>query len=159
MDKQGLIYKPYEAGQEKEISDMIWDVFSEFEAPDYSDKGIRIFKEFINPQRLANDIKNNGFIIYCCFEGSVLVGALALRNLKHISLLFVKKSHHNRGIAKELVRIIIGYIQTVNPYEYEITVNSSPYAVEVYKKLGFTATDTMQEKDGIIYMPMNKSLV
>ena len=156
MDKQELIYQPYEEGQEKDISDMIWDVFCEFEAPEYSEKGIKVFKYFINPQRLANDIRDNGFKIYCCFEGDILIGILALRNQKHISLLFVKKSHHKRGIAKELVRIIIEYMQIANPHVHEITVNSSPYAVEVYKKLGFTATDTMQEKDGIIYMPMSK---
>jgi GNAT superfamily N-acetyltransferase len=156
MDKQELIYKPYEEGQEKDISDMIWDVFSEFEAPEYSKEGINIFKDFINPQRLADDIRYNGFKIYCCFEGDILAGVLALRNQKHISLLFVRKSHHKKGIARELVRMIIEYIQKANPYVHELTVNSSPYAVEIYKKLGFTATDTMQEKDGIIYMPMIK---
>jgi GNAT superfamily N-acetyltransferase len=156
MDKQELVYQPYEEGQEEDISDMIWDVFCEFEAPDYSEKGNKIFKDFINPKRLADDIRDNGFKIYCCFEGDILAGVLALRNQKHISLLFVRKSHHKRGIARELVRIIIEYIQRANPSVHGITVNSSPYAVEIYNKLGFTATDTMQEKDGIIYMPMIK---
>ena len=158
MDKQELVYQPYEEGQEKDISDMIWDVFSEFEAPEYSEKGVEIFRNFINPQRLADDVKHNGFKIYCCYEGDILAGVLALRNTKHISLLFVRKSHHKKGIARELVNIIIEYIKMSNPYAKEITVNSSPYAVEIYKKLGFTATDIMQEKDGIIYMAMSKSI-
>ena len=158
MDKQELIYKPYEEGQEKDISDMIWDVFCEFEAPEYSEKGVEVFRAFINPQRLADDAKYNGFKIYCCYDGDILAGVLALRNKKHISLLFVRKSHQKRGIASELVRIIIEYIKMSNPYAIEVTVNSSPYAVEIYKKLGFVATDTMREKDGIIYMAMSKSI-
>ncbi len=44
-----LEYKTFKAGQEIIISEMIWVVFSEFEAPDYSDKGIQTFKEFIHP--------------------------------------------------------------------------------------------------------------
>ncbi|MGM9541909.1 MAG: GNAT family N-acetyltransferase [Candidatus Limivicinus sp.] len=34
------------------------------------------------------------------------------------------------------------------------TVNSSPYAVEVYRHLGFTPTDTEQLTNGIRYTPM-----
>ncbi|WP_190259354.1 GNAT family N-acetyltransferase [Pelotomaculum schinkii] len=35
-----------------------------------------------------------------------------------------------------------------------ITVHSSPYAREIYHKLGFTDTDVEQTKDGIRYIPM-----
>lgn len=34
------------------------------------------------------------------------------------------------------------------------TVNSSPYAVEVYRHLGFTPTNTEQLTNGIRYTPM-----
>ena len=34
------------------------------------------------------------------------------------------------------------------------TVNSSPYAVPVYRKLGFVETDTEQLADGMRYTPM-----
>ena len=34
------------------------------------------------------------------------------------------------------------------------TVNSSPYAVEVYRHLGFVPTDTEQLTNGIRYTPM-----
>lgn len=159
MDNLTLRYQPYKLGQEKAITDMIWDVFCEFEAPYYSEEGNKIFKEFINSQRLASDIRNNGFKIYCCFEDDVLVGVLALRNLTHISLLFVKKSHHRRGIAKELLNLAAADILRYNPDTKELTVNSSPYAVEIYNRMGFAATDTMREKNGIIYMPMKKLLV
>ncbi|WP_334295796.1 GNAT family N-acetyltransferase [Clostridioides difficile] len=36
----------------------------------------------------------------------------------------------------------------------EITVNSSPYAVEVYHKLGFKDTAVEQIVDGIRFTPM-----
>jgi predicted GNAT family N-acyltransferase len=36
----------------------------------------------------------------------------------------------------------------------EISVNSSLYAVEAYERLGFVATDTEQQKNGIRFVPM-----
>lgn len=40
-------------------------------------------------------------------------------------------------------------------YEVQVfTVNSSPYAVEVYRHLGFFPTDTEQVTNGIRYTPM-----
>ena len=37
---------------------------------------------------------------------------------------------------------------------FAITVNSSPYAVPVYHKLGFVDTDVGQISDGMRYTPM-----
>lgn len=158
LDNLKLRYAHYESGQEKAITDMIWNVFCEFNAPDYSEEGINTFKEFIDSERLANDIKNNGFKLYCCFHGNTPVGVLALRNTTHISLLFVKKSFHKRGIAKELLKLSVTDLMHDSPGTKELTVNSSPYAVEIYERMGFTATDNMREKSGIIYMPMKKLL-
>ena len=40
-------------------------------------------------------------------------------------------------------------------YEAQVfTVNSSPYAVEFYRHLGFKTTDTQQLTDGLRYTPM-----
>ena len=36
----------------------------------------------------------------------------------------------------------------------QITVNSSPYAVKVYERLGFMKTGEQQEKNGILFIPM-----
>ena len=100
MNNKQLCYRSFEEGQEIVLSEMVWEVFSEFEAPDYSEEGINTFREFINPQRLASEISNNKFKGYCCYDEVDLVGTLAFRDTTHISLLFVKKSHHERGIAK-----------------------------------------------------------
>ena len=36
----------------------------------------------------------------------------------------------------------------------EFTVNSSPYAVPIYRKLGFCDTDKEQTADGLVFTPM-----
>ena len=154
INSQSLIYKPFADGQETVVSEMVWEVFSEFEAPDYSSEGVDTFKEFIVPGILADKIKNEHFKVYCCFGEASLVGVLALRDTTHISLLFVKKKYHRRGIAKELLRMVVEDISKLKSDLRELTVNSSPYAVKIYKRLGFVATDTMQEQNGMKFTPM-----
>lgn len=156
MNDERLCYQIFKDGQEIAVSEMVWDVFSEFEAPDYSEEGINTFRKFIDSQRLANEISNNRCKVYCCYDKDDLVGTLAFRDITHIALLFVKKSHHKRGIAKELLGRAIKDIKRNNPNVEMLTVNSSPYAVEIYRRLGFNPTDNMQEKDGILFMPMKK---
>jgi ribosomal protein S18 acetylase RimI-like enzyme len=153
-----LQYLPYKEGQENIISELIWNVFEEFEAPDYTVEGVKTFKEYIRPDYIRNRVKNEGFKLYCCLDGKRIVGIIAFRNITHISLLFVEKSYHEKGIAKELLKISIEDIQKFNPDVVEITVNSSPYAVKIYKKLGFVSTDIIQMQNGIIYTPMKKML-
>ncbi|MEG0774239.1 GNAT family N-acetyltransferase [Clostridium sp.] len=52
--------------------------------------------------------------------------------LNHIALSFVDGKHHRQGIGKKLFQIVLE-----NSTAKEITVNSTPYAVEVYNRLGF----------------------
>ncbi len=69
---------------------------------------------------------------YGAFKNDELLGIIAMKNKSHLTLLFTKKEHHRKGVAKAL------FNQMLEISEVEvITVNSSPYAVEVYHKLGF----------------------
>ena len=67
--------------------------------------------------------------------------------------MFVDKDYHRQGIARQLFDTVISEL-TINPDNKEITVNSSPYAVVVYKHLGFIKTAEQQEKNGMLFVPM-----
>ncbi len=125
-------------------TELIIKVFMEFEAPDYSKDGVATFKQF-----LKGTVKDDTLIFYGEFLDEELRGVMALSKGSHISMMFVKKEHHRKGIAKAL----FNYIKEHSKNE-RITVNSSPYAIEVYKRLGFTPTDTEKETNGIRYTPM-----
>ena len=50
---------------------------------------------------------------------------------------------------------LVGVLAMRRDYTDQVfTVNSSPYAVEVYRHLGFVPTDTEQLTNGIRYTPM-----
>jgi len=136
---------------------LVWEVFLEFEAPDYSDEGIQEFKSFIEYESIKAKMQGNQFHIWTCFDDKCLIGVLATRPPCHISLLFVDKQYHRQGIARAMVNQMTEHYKE-NSNCSEITVNSSPYAAEVYHKLGFEDMDTEQIINGIRFIPMKRSL-
>ena len=62
---------------------------------------------------------------------------------------FVKAKYHRQGIGRKLWEYVLNHSE-----RNVFTVNSSPYAVPVYHKLGFFDTDTEQLADGMRYTLM-----
>ena len=132
--------------QEKlpEALSLVWEVFCKYEAPEYPEEGIAEFQSTIED---PGKIRNMKF--YGAFAEEKLVGVLAMRTPQHISLFFVQEAWHRKGIGKRLFDAV------KRDYEIqEFTVNSSPYAVEGYRHLGFIPTASEQITNGIRYTPM-----
>lgn len=125
--------------------DLIWTTFLQFEAPDYSDKGVRSFRNFIEDEAILKTLEFFG-----AYENEELAGIIATKNnRKHICCFFVKAQYHRQGIGRRLWEYILNHSENE-----EFTVNSSPYAIPVYHKFGFTDTGSEQLTDGIRYTPM-----
>ncbi len=132
---------------------LIHHVFMEFEAPDYSEAGIQTFVDFIEFHSLKNKIEDNDLKFWGCFDNETIVGVIAMKKSTHISLLFVDNNYHRKGIAKNLFKTVLTTIKKASDIK-EITVNSSPYAVKAYHKLGFQDTTLEKVVDGIRFTPM-----
>lgn len=65
----------------------------------------------------------------------------------------VEKACHRQGIARALFSTLRDHCRTA-PDTPRITVNSSPYAVGAYRRLGFRATGDERTVDGIRFTPM-----
>lgn len=124
--------------------DLAWAVFKVFEANEYGVEGTQNFRFFLDSEEAIQHL-----IIYGAYEQSTLIGMLAIRLPHHISLFFVSEQHQKKGIGKALFQ----EYQKRMPTNL-ITVNSSPYAVTIYEKLGFVKDGEKQSKDGIQYTPM-----
>lgn len=124
--------------------ELCWRVFSEFEAPEYSEEGIAAFRACLDDTE-----RNRKMNFYGAFDGDTLVGVLSMRSPQHISGFFVDCAYHRRGIGRQLFEAM-----RKDYFKQEFTVNSSPYAVEVYRHLGFVPTDTEQLANGLRFIPM-----
>lgn len=51
-------------------SSLVWNVFSEFVAPGYSEEGIKTFRNFIQPEELEKSILSGRFFIGCLYKWS-----------------------------------------------------------------------------------------
>ncbi len=135
--------------------DLVNNVFSEFVAIEYSEEGKNTFNDYLKhkDEEMAQGLKTGHKKMWGYYQDNKIVGVISIRDVSHISLLFVDKKYHRKGIAKQLFNVLLE--DTIKQSKTDkITVNSSPYAVEVYEHLGFEKTGEKQEKDGIIFVPM-----
>lgn len=70
-----------------------------------------------------------------CNEGAT-IGAVGVRHDRHLLHLFVAEPHHRLGIGGALWRAAVADVLTRQP-SIEMTVKSSIYAVDIYRRFGF----------------------
>lgn len=131
-----------------EVIQLIKQTFLEFVAPDYDEVGIKNFFRFAEDVDLLKQL-----VFYAALHNDKITGILAVDDrLNHICLFFVDKDLQNTGIGTALFKRFLNEFMPK-----AVTVNSSPFAVKFYEKLGFTATGSRQVTDGIVYIPMRYS--
>ncbi|MGN0404231.1 MAG: GNAT family N-acetyltransferase [Bariatricus sp.] len=129
---------------------LVWDVFSEYEAAGYSESGKKAFWDAIHSEEYLNMLT-----AYGAYEKHELVGIIATREAgSHLALFFVDGKYQRQGIGRKLWSAVLE--ENTSP---TITVHSSLYAVEVYKKLGFAVTGEMKQDNGIQYVPMEYRMI
>ena len=131
-----------------DVIQLIKQTFLECVAPDYDEPGINNFFKFAEDEDLLKQL-----VFYAALHNNKIIGILAVDDkLNHICLFFVDKDLQNTGIGTALFKRFLN-----ESMPEAVTVNSSPFAVKVYEKLGFTTTGSRQVSDGTAYIPMRYS--
>lgn len=136
----------------KESLNLVKRTFDEFEAPVYSEKGVKEFYKFIDYDYVKYGLNRDKNMLIAKKDEKI-IGVVSIKNKSHIDMLFVDKEYHKQGVGSALMKYAIFYC-TYNEKKVKITVNSAPYAVEFYKKLDFKTTGDEQILDGIKFTPM-----
>ncbi|MGN0824023.1 MAG: GNAT family N-acetyltransferase [Candidatus Coproplasma sp.] len=124
---------------------LVWKVFCEYESSNYPESGKQAFYDAIHSQDYLKSLT-----VYGAYENDCLLGIIATRcDVRHIALFFVDGAYHNLGIGRKLWQKVLEESSAD-----KITVHSSLFAVEVYKKLGFKEVDEVKCDSGIKYIPM-----
>ncbi len=130
-----------------EALDLVSRVFQSYEVPDYTEEGVETFNQSIHEESYLAKLR-----WYGAFAPEGLVGVLATRSGgAHIALFFVEGKRHRQGIGKRLFQAA-----EADNHSERMTVNSSPYAVPVYHRLGFRDTDAEQVVNGLRFTPMER---
>ena len=144
MAENGIFIRRLSEEEKPSALALIWEVFLKFEAPEYSSEGTEFFRSILDDKEYISEREFIG-----AFDGEKLVGVISMGRSPHINFFFVREEYHRRGIGRRLFETAVK-----SRPEKCITVNASPYAVPVYRRLGFMPTDKMQETKGIKFSPM-----
>ena len=140
-----IIIRPLTPSERECALSLAWNVFVKYESPDYSPEGTEEFRMCLRDENYLA-----GISYYGAFDGNTLVGLVAIRpERKHIVFFFVDGNYHRKGIGTALFRRLIADYPAQT-----ITLNSSPYGLPFYKKIGFIPTDSEQTVNGIRFTPM-----
>jgi ribosomal protein S18 acetylase RimI-like enzyme len=157
MNEHSVVYRAVRPGEETAVSNLVARSFNEFIAPDFSGEGIDEFFKYANPRSLAKRSEDSHFVLVAEADGEI-AGMIEVREMRHISMLFVDKAHHRKGIGKGLFRLALERIMSANPPPGSVTVHSSRFAVPFYENLGFTKTSEEKIIYGVVHIPMALAL-
>ncbi len=150
---EDITYRQMEPGEEIEVCNLVARSFNEFIAPDFSDEGVDEFYKYANHRSLFKRSESN-CVVLVAEEGKRFAGMIELRDHTHISMLFIDKAYHRRGIAKQLFIEVIEQSKASIIFPARLTVYSSPYAVPYYENIGFKQTGNKKIIHGIVHYPM-----
>lgn len=150
---KGLEIRPARSTDADSAVDLVIRSFDEFVAPDYPDEGIAKFHTDVTPDCLVQAIDNGDIVLIGTMDGN-LAGIIKIRDETHISWLFVDKVYQERGVGRELIVKAVAGILERNPEATRITVNSSPFALPIYTRMGFEISGKEKCVDGMRFIPV-----
>lgn len=149
--------QPAELGQADAVVALVHRVFDEFIAPDYPDEGVAHFYANVTVDGLVKAIREDEIVMLAIVD-DMLAGVVQVLNETHITWLYVDRTFHGRGIGRKLVLSAVGQIRERTPEAAVITLNSSPYAVSIYRRMGFEPGGSEKIKDGVRMTPMRAGI-
>lgn len=154
MLEKNIQFREAQPSDVQAITDLVIGMFDKYVGLGFSPEGQSVFRTYCQPNAMLSRLtEGTSFYLVAILEEKI-IGMIEIRNSNHIALLFVDDCYHKNGIAKNLVSLAIEKAKVT-----EIDVHSSIYAASIYAKMGFQQLDKEQERDGIRYIPMKKSII
>jgi GNAT superfamily N-acetyltransferase len=150
-----VTYRLMKPGEEEKAFAMIDRGFNAYVRDDFTSEGV---EEFYRAIRIMVFERPSNHFIVVAESNTQIVGMIDVKENHHISIFFVEPSHMGKGIGRGLLSHATMLCRQNKPDFNELEVHSSPWAVPVYRKLGFVPTESEQMSRGIRYTTMIKTL-
>jgi GNAT superfamily N-acetyltransferase len=131
------------------ISTLVCAGFKEHIALDWEPRAQRHFYEENHPDKLGPKI---GSACLCLLyeQDSQLLGVIFLPRPTLVQLFFVEPSHMGKGIGRSLWEGARESIEASHPEVRTVELNSSPYALNAYRALGFFPISHAYKREGAV---------
>jgi len=129
--------------------------FDRFVRADLTEEGVA---EFARAARLMIFKQPPEHFVMVAESDGLIVGMIDMKNYSHICLFFVEPSCIGQGIGRGLLDHAIVECRTHKADLQQIDVNSSLWALSVYRSLGFRQRKPEQMINGIRFVEMVKKL-
>lgn len=119
--------------------------------------GAEEFLVTLQPDIIRRNLQADNYIYHVAYDGALLAGVAAVRDNTHLFSLYVGSPWHGQGLGKRLWQVARdAALARGNPGGF--TVNSSDFAQDMYRHLGFVPTGPMAEMHGLRFIPMRLDL-
>lgn len=136
------------------ISRLVRRLLEAFVAYEFSDEGRSTLLASCTPESIAGYMRS-AFRFHVAEVDGELVGAVGVRDDRHLFHLFVAETHQRQGIGRALWEVARNAAEKGNSGA-GFTVNSSRHAVPAYRSFGFVETGPPEERHGVVSVPMRR---
>ena len=99
----GISVRRLDLSEYKEAASLSLEIYLQTGEEDFDEQGLETFKSFVNDEAMINSL-----VIYGAFDEARLVGVMAVKDEgKHISLFFIRKEYHRKGIGRRLSKRLL----------------------------------------------------
>ena len=138
----------------KVASDVLWESFYDAEKNNHTMAGMEYFRDLVEPVSLSINTFDGQIQLFGYFAGESLLAVGAIKQKKHILMLYVLPNSQKMGIGKKLLAFLESKCDAK-----ELTLNSSDVALPFYQNFGYVVCGERNEKDGLISTPMRKTII
>jgi len=131
------------------ISSLVCAGFDQHIAQDWDPQAQRHFFEENHADKLRSKIADASLCLVCEHDTQVL-GVIFLPRPTLVQLFFVAPGHLRKGIGRKLWSAVRAELEQHHPDVRTVELNSSPYAVAVYKALGFFPISKPYRRKGAV---------
>ena len=134
------------------ISQLIRPLAEKYIAHEFSPEGVASLLSSVTPDAIAGCLASE-YEYHIAEKDGKIVGVVGVRDKSHLYHLFVADEFRGQGVARELWLVALAACRQVADTQ-GITVNSSKFAVEMYRRFGFVQTGPGETKNGVTSFPM-----
>ncbi len=134
-------------------SQVLWKSFYHAEKDRYSVLGMERFRDLTSPISLSINMMDGGIHLFGAFIEEDLVAVGAVKERRHILLLYVLPEWKGQGIGSALLLCMEKYCSTS-----QVTLNSSDGAIGFYQKRGYRIQSSRCIEEELVFTPMIKNI-